>query len=118
MIYRVEITPTALADAEAFYLWLLQSSSINAAVWFNGLFEAINTLASMPERCPVAPETEIVGQEIRFLLYAKRYRILYRVKSNSVTIYHIRHTSQQSMTHQDFLEEPYTDIADDQTDPT
>jgi hypothetical protein len=43
MTYRVKITPTALADAEALNLWLLQSSSLNAAVWFNGLFEAINT---------------------------------------------------------------------------
>ncbi|MEA5504515.1 type II toxin-antitoxin system RelE/ParE family toxin [Halotia wernerae UHCC 0503] len=115
MIYRVKITPTALADTEAFYLWLLQSYSINAAVWFNGLFEAINTLTSMPGRCPIAPETEIVRQEIRFLLYAKHYRILYSVKGNSL-IYHIRHTSQQWMTRQDFLEELYTDIATDETE--
>ncbi len=63
MTYRVKITPTALTDAEGFYLWIGAYSKQNAAAWFNGLFDAIDTLASMPQRCPVALETQLVEQE-------------------------------------------------------
>ncbi|KAB8333805.1 type II toxin-antitoxin system RelE/ParE family toxin [Scytonema tolypothrichoides VB-61278] len=110
MTYRVRISPTALADAEGFYLWIRESTPTYAANWFNGLFDTIDTLASMPRRCPVAPETQIVEQEIRCLVYKKRYRILYSIEDDIVTIYHIRHTSQQSMTREEFLKEPYNDI--------
>ena len=109
MTYRVRITPTALVDAEEFYLWILENSPVNAAKWFNGLFGAIDTLASMPRRCPVAPETEIVGQEIRCFLYRKKYRILYGVEEEIVRIFHIRHTTQQWMTREEFLRELYRD---------
>jgi plasmid stabilization system protein ParE len=43
MTYRVKIIPTALADAEGFYLWIAENSPVYAAKWFNGLFEVIDT---------------------------------------------------------------------------
>ena len=110
MKYPVRITPIALEDAEEFYLWMSQDSPVNGANWFNGLLSAIDTLSSMPHRCPVAPEKEIVGQEIRYLLYSKRYRILFGIEGDAVVIYHIRHTSQQWMTREEFLRQPYRNI--------
>ena len=110
MKYLVRITPIALDDAEEFYLWISQDSPVNGANWFNGLLAAIDTLASMPHRCPIAPEKEIVGQEIRYLLYCKRYRILFGIEGNAVIIYHIRHTSQEWMTREEFLRQPYGNI--------
>jgi plasmid stabilization system protein ParE len=107
MIYRVKITPTALADAEGFYLWIGEYSKENATKWFNGLFNVVETLTSMPQRCPITPERELVGQDIRCLFYRKNYRILYTVEGEAVTIYHIRHTSQSVMTREEFLREPY-----------
>jgi plasmid stabilization system protein ParE len=47
MTYRVKITPTALADAEGFYLRIGEYSKENAAKWFNGLLDVIDTLASI-----------------------------------------------------------------------
>jgi plasmid stabilization system protein ParE len=107
MTYRVKLTPTALADAENFYLWIREDSPINAASWFNGLLELVETLSSMPERCPVAPETTLVRQEIRCLLYKQRYRVLYGIEDKLVRIYHIRHTSQQWMTREEFVRTPH-----------
>jgi len=103
MEYLIRITPTALDDAEEFYLWIFQDSPVNAANWFNGLFVAINTLTLMPQRCPTALEQKIVGQELRYLLYLKHYRIIYGIEDNVVIIYHIRHSSQQLMTREEFL---------------
>lgn len=114
MTYRVRITPTALADAEGFYVWIRENSPVNATKWFNGLFGVIDTLNMMPRRCPVAPEADIVGQEIRCLLYKKKYRILYGIDGETVMIYHIRHTSQQWMTREEFLQQPYGDTDEEQ----
>jgi plasmid stabilization system protein ParE len=108
MAYPVRITPIALEDTEEFYLWIAQYSPAKAANWFNGLLAAIDTLSSMPQRYPVAPEKEIVGQEIRYLVYSKRYRILFGIEDETVMIYHIRHTSQQWMTREEFLRQPYS----------
>ncbi|WP_260675991.1 type II toxin-antitoxin system RelE/ParE family toxin [[Scytonema hofmanni] UTEX B 1581] len=99
----------ALADAEGLYLWIAEDSPARAAKWFNGLFDVIETLASLPRRCPVAPEADIVGEEIRCLLYMKRYRILFCVEDDTVMIYHIRHTAQQWMTREEFLRYPSRD---------
>lgn len=109
MEYRVKITPTALADGESFYLRIEAFSPQNAAAWFNGLLDAVDTLATMPQRCPIAPETQVVGQEIRCLFYKKHYRILYEIEGDVVTIYHIRHTSQAAMTREEFLRSAYQD---------
>jgi GT2 family glycosyltransferase len=46
MKYPVRITPIALEDAEEFYLWISQDSSVNGANWFNRLITAIDRKGS------------------------------------------------------------------------
>jgi plasmid stabilization system protein ParE len=87
MKYPVRITPIALEDAEEFYLWMSQDSPVNGANWFNGLLAAIDTLASMPHRCAIAPEKEIVGQEIRYLLVSNEATNQLSVKANKKFTY-------------------------------
>lgn len=101
MTYRIEITPAAVADAEEIYLWLVENAP-NAAEWFNGLFEAFDSLAIMPKRCAVAPETELVGVEVRCLYYRKFYRILFCIETDTVTVHHIHHTSREDPSIEEF----------------
>jgi plasmid stabilization system protein ParE len=78
MTYPVEITAFAIADAEQAYLWLRERSP-EAAAWYNGLFDAIDSLEKMPYRCPLAPESENLDIKLRQVFYGKRsqqYRIL------------------------------------------
>lgn len=81
MPYRVRLSSSATTDAEEGYLWLQRSASERRAfVWYNGLADAVNSLAEMPGRCPTAPEADEPGIELRQLLYGKRsaaYRILF-----------------------------------------
>ena len=66
----------------------------HAVRWFNGLEAAILRLASQPERCPVAPESDEFGRNIRQLLYGRRsgrYRVLFEIRGNTVHILHVRH---------------------------
>jgi plasmid stabilization system protein ParE len=103
MGYRIKITPSALASAESTYLWLNAENPLAATEWFNGLFEAFDSLATMPKRCVIAPETELVGNEVRCLYYQTFYRILFCIEADTVIIHHIRHTSRDETTREDFF---------------
>ena len=46
-------------------------------------------LSKFPQSCPVAPETEDVGTEIRQLVI-DRYRVLFMIENNTVEIIHVR----------------------------
>ena len=48
MVFRVDISPSALNDVEAAYLWLRKDSPAYSVEWFNGLLDAINSLETFP----------------------------------------------------------------------
>jgi plasmid stabilization system protein ParE len=73
MVFRVDISPSALNDAEASFLWIQKRSPSDSTDWFNGLLEAIYSLEKFPSRCPLAPESEAIELELRQLLYKTRY---------------------------------------------
>lgn len=61
--------------------------------WFDGLCDAIESLAEFPERCALAPGATLREKGVRQLLYGEGhgiYRILYRVQDESVQILTIR----------------------------
>ncbi len=112
MAYRVDISRPAVEDAEAAYLWMRETSPEKAAEWFAGLMGAIFSLESMPERCPLAPESREFVIEVRQLLYGKRlnsYRVLFSVSydneadENVVRIYRIRHGAQRRLKNLELL---------------
>jgi plasmid stabilization system protein ParE len=95
--YRVVVTARAAADAIETFRWIAERSPDAAAHWYEALEQAIATLAEMPERCPVADESEQLGIILRQLLYGRRrsvYRILFSIEGETVTLHHIRHTAQ------------------------
>lgn len=102
MTYRIRVSPTALQEAESIYTWIAKEYPDNAAIWFNGLFEVIESLETMPFRCPLAPEAEVLGEEIRHFIYRRNYRILYKIVEDVVQIFHIRHAAQKVMGEEDF----------------
>jgi plasmid stabilization system protein ParE len=103
MPFRVEVSRTAKADADAGYVWMNeQYSEEQATRWFNGLVDAVNSLSEFPQRCPLAPESDEVGIGLRQLLYGKRsaiYRILFAIVQGAalgdeiVRVYRIWHGS-------------------------
>lgn len=97
MAFRVEISPSALADIEEAFLWIQQESPSTADDWYNGLVDAIVSLENFPNRCSLAPESEDIGREIRLLLY-RRHRILFGVTGDVVQVFRIRHTAQDRLS--------------------
>jgi plasmid stabilization system protein ParE len=102
MAYRVETTARAERDADRLLGWLIaQRAGETGLRWFEGLEEAIATLADMPERCPFAPENARVPFEVRQLLYGRRpnvYRILFTIEGGTVYILHILHGRRRPLT--------------------
>ena len=96
MVFRIETLPVAERNIQEAYGWKRQRSARGAERWYQGLRRALQTLDNQPLRCAVAPESEPIGEEVRELLYGKRrniYRILFAIRSDTVTILHVRHSA-------------------------
>jgi plasmid stabilization system protein ParE len=101
MAYRVRLTPEAEADIEELYRWLIAPTPLRGPAWFNGMMDAIESLASHPQRCPLAPETAFFPKEIRQLLYGRGrgvHRILFTIKGATVVVLHVRHGARTHLT--------------------
>lgn len=73
MTYRIEISSVAEAEADSAFMRLSQVTSLDrASQWHSGLLSAIESLSTMPKRCPLAKENEYFSQEIRQFLYGQR----------------------------------------------
>ena len=90
MKFRVTIHLTAVADLEGVFAWIAEQSPANAARWYERLLENIRSLARFPQRCPIAPEGDSFGREIRQLLFGD-YRILFTIVGREVHVLSIRH---------------------------
>ena len=106
MACRVEISPRAFNDLDEIAEYIKQRSSFEQAEkWFNGIIAAIRTLEHSPHRCPVANESEELGQEVRLLLYGKRnrrYKVYYSAQrttpsTGTVRVFHVRHWARRSL---------------------
>jgi plasmid stabilization system protein ParE len=113
MAYRVDISLSALQDAEDAYLWIMRRAPSQAGAWYEGLLKAIYGLEQNPTRCPMAPESEDVGILIRQRLYGKKkggYRILFAVgyddeaREDVVRILRIRHSARVKLTPEELWE--------------
>jgi plasmid stabilization system protein ParE len=95
MAFRVETSAEAESDADGILEWLLSQHAGETGIrWFLELDDAIASLATFPERCPLAPETVRFPFEVRQLLYGRKphvYRILFTVEGDTVNVLHIRH---------------------------
>jgi len=100
MAFRVLVDPAALIEAEEAFLWLLERSPRDAERWFHGLWTAIESLAELPTRCPLAPESLALRRGIRQRLFGKPpnvYRILFVVVNDEVRILRIRHGARKRL---------------------
>lgn len=104
MVYRVEYTAAALAELEEAYLWIARRAPREAALWFDAVTEAIESLADHPRRCPVAPEDEHFKSTIRHLVLGNRpasFRVLFEVRKGVVYVLHLRRSAQNLWTNPD-----------------
>jgi len=94
MAYLVELSIRAEQDLNYIYERISADDSAAAASWFNGLEKAIDTLETMPRRCPITPESKKTKQGLRHLLYSSM-RVIYEIDEarKLVSIITVRHAA-------------------------
>jgi plasmid stabilization system protein ParE len=95
MTFRVETTADFERESRLILDWLISEHAGDAALrWYETLRQEIESLATMPRRCPLAPENALSPFEVRHFLYARRpniYRVLFSIEQDTVYVLHIRH---------------------------
>ncbi len=87
--YKVEIKPLAEENLKNIFLFIAEDSPANALRWYQHLVAKIQSLETLPKRCPVAPESKGVEQEIRHLII-DNYRALFSIEGKTVQVLHVR----------------------------
>jgi plasmid stabilization system protein ParE len=105
-LYEVRLSEPAEIEIEAAYLGRMRFGLPAADRWYAGLARALESLSQLARRYPLAPESDMLGGEVRQMIYGRgrsAYRILYRVldpKEGSpgiVRILHVRHAGRQRL---------------------
>ena len=89
--YSVIFHPDAETDVSSSYQWGRRVwGDKEAKAWAQRLQRAIKLrLTSLPLSCPLSPESDDLGIEVRQLI-VQRYRVLFIVEKRAVTILHVR----------------------------
>lgn len=102
MLYRVFLTHKAEADVASILKWFADQRATDAGGrWFAQLLVKLETLEQHPERCPLADESEAIGEPIRQLLLGRgryKYRLLFRITGKTVQLLRVRHGSRDAIT--------------------
>ncbi len=91
--YKVKITKTAENDIEKIWLYISKDSFQNAEEFINpenSGEDQKQTLEKFPNKCPVIPESDLLGIEYRNLIIGN-YRIIFKVEKNAVYIMRALH---------------------------
>ena len=102
MTYRVIIQPRAEREIREAPHWVLEQSKsrVTTLRWVRSIRAKIETLKTSPQRCPVDPDSEVYGEEVRVLLAGKQpgiYRVLFAIRQDKVHVLTVRHSARQSL---------------------
>jgi plasmid stabilization system protein ParE len=98
--FSLVIEDTAYADMDEAVTFIAARSPDAAARWLAGVERAIRSLTKFPERCPLAPESDLFPRKIRELFYRNepgRYRILFTIREDEVHVLHVRHGARDTL---------------------
>jgi len=92
MTHRVVVQRLARQDLEEAYLWAARRAPETAARWLRRFQDALQTLNTKPERCPLAPESRKSDVSLRQWLFGKRpnvFRVVFAIDQDVVRILRI-----------------------------
>ena len=105
-MYRLRVTGPAKQDVRTKHAWRSENRSKEQADrWLNGIDGAIQSLRQKTHRCGRAPETELLEQGVRQLLYGIGHRpthcIVFTITESEVVIFRIRGVGQDALSAKD-----------------
>ena len=85
--------------------WAGRRSRDQAERWYDGFIDALDSLATNPERCPFARENRRFPYELRELHYGlgqrPTHRAVFTIRPDMVFVLAIRHVAQADLTDDD-----------------
>ena len=108
MTFHVVVTENAKANLRHYYERAAKNAPLTAGRWLNRFEDALKTLATNPQRCSIAPESDAVEPEVRQLVFGRgtgAYRALFTIaemfldemaSSRHPTTFSFRHLSTAS----------------------
>ena len=90
--YNVNITKTSEIDVEEIWQYISKDSIPNAKKFIHAVEDKIQTLEKFPQRCPIIPESDLLGLEYRHLIIGN-YRIIFKLKKNIVYVMRAVHSA-------------------------
>ena len=104
MAFRVDITESALADAEDFveYVRSEKRDPVGAERWWNGLLDALFSLEQQPGRGSLVVEAPLRTRGLRQILY-QSHRIVFDLDEQPeiVRVLRIYHSSRRELRQHD-----------------
>jgi plasmid stabilization system protein ParE len=99
LVFAVELTVDALNDARQYFQYLNTRSNFSdiGYQWWQRLYDALQTLRTMPERCAPYPPGRGMKTRRRFLMFGS-HRIIFviDVKRATVSVLRILHTARRA----------------------
>lgn len=96
MAFKVIVTDKAFGELDEIFTTIAKDSPDNAVSWRASVLEQMQSLEAFPLRHGLAPEAQAVGVQLHQMMHGK-YRILYTVAAEHVTIHGIRHGHRRPM---------------------
>ncbi len=107
MNFTVETSDVADAEIDAAYLQLSARNPEFAGRWLEGIYRTLDTLSLFPTRHARVAESDVLGREVRRMLYRNGrtiYRILFTLidadgdgEADTVRVLRVRHGARQSL---------------------
>ena len=88
--FKIYLTENAQQDLEQIFFYIAEDSIENARNFVLELEEKIYSLDTLPERFALIPENIFFGTNYRHIVQ-KKYRVVYKIVSNSVCILRVVH---------------------------
>ena len=94
--YSVNVDRAAKTKMERHAKFLAQVSVPAAQRLRNAYQTALESLETNPQRCPLYKPNSNIREELRYLLFSKRYRMVFEIVGRCVYIYDIQDARQDS----------------------
>ena len=106
MKFTIRSTRTARREFDEIFDYIKSRSRPGADAWANAFEEALFRLEQNADGCPLAEESAYFEFEVHEAIFktrrGMRYRILFTIRGNTVTILHIRGPGQDFVDPTDF----------------
>ena len=96
--YDVDIAPSAAADIREAFGYINEQSPQNGEAWLRKLYQRVETLETMPQRCPLIREADAFEEEARELLHFS-HRVIFTIddERSLVLVHSVRHAARDEI---------------------